>query len=187
MFFSKSHSAQVLSGRNNPCIEAQHAEFGIALVHLLAIPSAVVFGKVDGGRQQVVGIERGIEIGVQFKEGFQVVFGVGLPFRIAEQMDTAFGRSRTNKVNWGSILINVRLLPDVGINIFSRSVRNTVFKDSTVTSSFRLFIGMERLRNSSFSPLMKSAFSLVPWLASMKMTLALGNWRTKWSYTSEYR
>ena len=58
-------------------LEAQHSEFGIALVHLLAIPSAVVFGKVDGGRQQVVGIERGIEIGVQFKEGFQVVFGVG--------------------------------------------------------------------------------------------------------------
>ena len=72
-------------------IEAQHSEFGIALVHLLAIPSAVVFGKVDGGRQQIVGIKRGIEIGVQFKEGFQVVFGVGLPFRLAEQMDTAFG------------------------------------------------------------------------------------------------
>ena len=72
-------------------IEAQHAEFGIAFVHLLAIPSAVALGEVDGGRKQVVGIERGIEIGVQFEEGFQVVFGVGLPLRIAEQMDTAFG------------------------------------------------------------------------------------------------
>ena len=72
-------------------IEAQHAEFGIAFVHLLAIPSAVALGEVDGGRKQIVGIERGIEIGVQFKEGFQVVFGVGLTLRITAQMDTAFG------------------------------------------------------------------------------------------------
>ena len=85
-------------------IEAQHAEFGIAFVHLLAIPSAVALGEVDGGRQQVVGIERGIEIGVQFEEGFQVVFGVGLPFRIAEQMDTAFGLFRTTNRSIGKYL-----------------------------------------------------------------------------------
>ena len=84
-------------------IEAQHSEFGIAFVHLLAIPSAVALGEVDGGRQQVVGVERGIEIGVQFKEGFQVVFGVGLPFRIAEQMDTAFGLLAHQQASIGEV------------------------------------------------------------------------------------
>ena len=48
---------------------------------IYARASAVVFGKVDGGRQQVVGVERGIEIGVQFKEGIvveQVIRPTGL-------------------------------------------------------------------------------------------------------------
>ncbi len=101
-------------------IEAQHAEFGIAFVHLLAIPSAVAFGEVDGRGEQVVVVERGIEIGVEFEERLRD----GLWYRSAIRDSRRDGIRlsgcwRTMQENWGSILINVRLLPDVGIKIFS--------------------------------------------------------------------
>ena len=72
-------------------IKAQHAILGVAVVHLLGIPAAVGRGEADGGRQQVVGVERRVEVGVQLEEGIQVVLGVGLPLGIAKEVDALFG------------------------------------------------------------------------------------------------
>ena len=57
-----------------------------------AIPSqTVVAGEVGGCWQQVVGIKRRIEIGVEFEERFQMILGIGLPFGIAEQVALHLG------------------------------------------------------------------------------------------------
>ena len=71
-------------------VEAQHTVFGITFFHVLGKPTPVVPGKLGRGRQQVVGVERCIEIRVEFEERVQVVFGVGLPFGITEEMDGHF-------------------------------------------------------------------------------------------------
>lgn len=51
----------------------------------------VVAGEVGGCWQQVVGIKRRIEIGVEFEERFQMILGIGLPFGIAEQVALHLG------------------------------------------------------------------------------------------------
>jgi len=80
------------------------------------------------------------------------------------------GLSLTNRVNCGSILINNTFLPDVGIKIFSLSLRSAAFSVSLVALSSTVRMEMPLLFNSCFNPLMKSAFSLSGFADSIKIT-----------------
>ena len=67
-------------------IKSQHTVFGESVRHVFAIPAAVALGEPNSFREQVVGIERWIEIRIQFIEAGQMFLCVSLPFRITEQV-----------------------------------------------------------------------------------------------------